>query len=179
MFIPEVTNQLANKSRIIVCMLTHYPNHCIFTFILNTGQLWLVTLQNFSCMSLPLRSVTFGSWLEDGDWVLGIKNWHFGSSVLTFRPVPKASENWTPFSIGNMFPRSSARAWVTNSILSSSKLTYIQECPWILYQHRPQIARKGISDILLFVSSRFTRYIFFHRYISGQWNKPKYNKIQI
>ena len=37
-----------------------------------------------------------------------------------------------------------------------------------LYQHRPQIAWKGISDIPQFVSSRFTRYILFHRYISGQ-----------
>ena len=37
-----------------------------------------------------------------------------------------------------------------------------------LYQHRPQIAWKGINDFLQFVSGQFTRYIFFHRYISGQ-----------
>ena len=37
-----------------------------------------------------------------------------------------------------------------------------------LYQHRPQIAWKGITDFLQFVSGQFTRYIFFHRYISGQ-----------
>ena len=37
-----------------------------------------------------------------------------------------------------------------------------------LYQRRPRRAWKGISDFLQFVSSRFTRSIFFHRYISGE-----------
>ena len=52
-----------------------------------------------------------------------------------------------------------------------------------LYQHRPQIAWKGISDFLQFVSSQFTRYIFFHRYISGQETNQntdiKYNQTWI
>ena len=52
-----------------------------------------------------------------------------------------------------------------------------------LYQHRPQIALKGISGILQFVSSRFTRYIFFHRHISGQETNQntdtKYNQTEI
>ena len=36
------------------------------------------------------------------------------------------------------------------------------------YQHRPQIAWKGISDFPQFASNRFTRYIFFYRNISGK-----------
>ena len=44
-----------------------------------------------------------------------------------------------------------------------------------IFQHRPQIAWKSISDFLQFVSSRFTRYIFFHKYISDQkTNRQKY-----
>ena len=51
------------------------------------------------------------------------------------------------------------------------------------YQHRPQIAWQGISDILQFVSSRFTRCIFLHKCISGQETNQntyiKYNQTEI
>ena len=45
----------------------------------------------------------------------------------------------------------------------------------VFQMHRAQIAWYGISDFLQFVSSRFTREIFFDRYISGK----KQTKIQI
>ena len=52
-----------------------------------------------------------------------------------------------------------------------------------LNQHKPQIAWKGISDILQFASIRFTRYIFLHTCVSGQETNQntdiKYNHTEI
>ena len=62
--------------------------------------------------------------------------------------------------------------WLAGTVIASEILQFSNRK---LYQHRPQIARKGIRDFLQFVSSRFTRYIFFRRYISCK----KQTKIQI
>ena len=67
--------------------------------------------------------------------------------------------------------RNKKTLWVLASVLSEYLSWSINIT---LYEHRPQIAWKGISDFLQSVSNRFTRYIYFHRYISWQETKPKY-----
>ena len=60
---------------------------------------------------------------------------------------------------------------LTRCTLAELVQLWVFKQKWILYQHGPQTAWKDISDFLQVVSSRFTRYIFFHRKILV---KPKY-----